>query len=296
MIIAMQAHSRLILLAEGINALGKDRVIFLDEEHLTHRDADLHVFYGHRAAEAAGFPEPFIILDRGFVRNPSLTIQVGGEWGALAFYPDLPMRRVSIPEWRYTDEKKALIIGQEPNDYSTRNAVQNYNKWLRDTKAELEGAGFEVRVREHPRNLVEAPRDVPRPPPLAEDLWDIGLVVGINSGALVECFLKGYPVHAADEHSWVYEFNAKLTEPHQDEPEGRQGLFDRLGGISWTYPELQDGRAWEAVRDFVLVPPTLEAQPKKPPTRTARKASRKKAGKSQKSSQAGGSQSGSQAA
>ncbi len=182
MIIAMQAHSRLMLLAQGIEALNgmrrsgpKDRIIFLDDEHLTHKDADLHVFYGHRAAEAAGFPEPFIILDRGFVRDPSLTIQLGGEWGALANYPDLPPRRVDVPEWRYTDEKKALIIGQEPDDYSTRNAVKNYNKWLRDTKQELEKAGFEVRVREHPRNLVEAPRDVPRPPPLKQDLWEYRL-------------------------------------------------------------------------------------------------------------------------
>ncbi len=121
-------------------------------------------------------------------------------------------------------------------------------------------------------------------------------MVGINSGALVECFLEGYPVHAADEHSWVHALNAPLTKPHQDEPEGRQELFDRLGGISWTYPELQDGRAWEAVRGVVLDQPASEVQPKARPTRTARKATRKKGGKSQQSGQGSDSQTGSQAA
>lgn len=291
MIIAMQRHSRLFLLAEGIEAHNeyartRDRVIFLDEGQLTHRAADLHVFYGHRAAEQAGFPEPFIVLDRGFVRDPSMTIQLGGEWGALATYPELPPRRIEIPEWQYAASKVALIIGQEPHDYSTRNAVRNYNKWLHDTTRDLEAAGWQVRVREHPRNLIEAPASVPRPPSLVDDLRDVGLVVGINSGVLTECFLMGYPVTAVDEHSWVHEFSADPAKPSQDEPEGRKALFDRLAAISWTYPELRDGRAWEAVRDQVLETPpprpAAESSQETAPTQAGRKASRKKGATAQR--------------
>lgn len=283
MIIAIQAHGRLAHLADGIvNSGNDDTLIFLDDDTHVYPAAQLHIFWGFRAYLDAvhkyGLKEdaPVIIADKGFVRRPSVMLSLGGEWGGLARWPEVPSKRIEIPDWQFTCETVALIIGQDPNDFSTKQAVKNFNKWKFDITKELQEKGWTVRFREHPRNLLFAPADVPRPKPLLEDLRDVGLVVGLNSGALVECFLAGYPVHAVDEHSLVHPFSASFDEPGQDEPEGRQAFFSRLAGLSWTYRELADGRAWESIVEQVFDGPVPESPPGAVPTQAPRKAPRKR--------------------
>ncbi len=278
MIIAMQTHGRLAHLANFITSEEcKDQLLLLDEDNKIRPSADLHIFWGYRAYMDSGLPDgkPFLIADKGFVRRPSVMFALTGDWGGMANWPPLEPRNIEIPEWVYSMERKALILGQEPKDFSTRQAVKNFNKWKFDMTQQLVKAGWEVRYRDHPRNLIYAPASVERPPLLSEDLLDIGLVVGLNTGALVECFLEGYPVHAVDPHSLVHRFSVDLAEVDQGEPEGREAFFRDLAGLSWTYEELADGRAWEALREHVFVMP--EAPQAKTQTRTARKASRRKA-------------------
>ena len=247
MIIAIQSHGRLLHLAEGIRAVGLDQVVEPGSAR-----ADLNVFWGYRAALDARLPKPILICDKGFLRRPSIMLGMGGEWGNLATWPTVPHRKADIAEWQYTASKVALILGQDPDDFSTKQAVQNYNKWKFNITDELATQEWQVRYREHPRVLLHAPIEIPRPPALADDLRDVGLCVGLNTGALVECAIAGYPIHAVDSHSLVYPLSVGWTDERGPEPEGRQALFDGMAGQCWTYSECASGMAWEAVRDEVL--------------------------------------------
>jgi hypothetical protein len=206
-------------------------------------------------------------------------IGMGADWGGLASWPEVPYRKAEIAEWQYTTARAALVLGQDPQDFSTRDAVKNFNKWKFDITNDLEANGWEVRYREHPRVLMYAPIEVQRPPHLAEDLRDVGLVVGLNTGALVESSILGWPVHAVDAHSLVYPLSAKLSDKSGNEPEGRQALFDGLAGQSWTYAECSAGTAWEAVREHVLGQSEVEAgePPAEVPAKTRRPRTSRKA-------------------
>lgn len=283
MIIAMQTHGRLQHLANGILELGK----FTDREGMVHYDdeviplevpkyvpqADLHLFWGYRAFLDAKVPEgcPVVVADKGFMRRPSVMLGFGHDWGGLATWPELPTRRVDIPEWEWTNSRTALLLGQDPKDFSAKQDCDGFKKWQFQMNELLQQNGWDVRHREHPRNLLYAPREIPRPPPLEDDLLDVGLVVGLNTGALVEAFLRGFPVHAAGQHSLVHQFSVDLADPDQSEPEGRQAFFEWMAGQCWTYPELADGRAWEAVRDQIMDPPAKPEGVKESPRRAGRK-------------------------
>lgn len=277
MIIAMQTHGRLQHLAAGILKLGEytdregqvqheDEIITLETPRYVSQ-ADLHLFWGYRAFLDAKMPEgkPCVVADKGFVRRPSVMLGFGQDWGALATWPKLPDRKIDVPEWQWTKSRTALLLGQDPKDFSAKQDCDGFKKWQFQMTELLQAQGWEVRHREHPRNLLFAPKDVARPPPLADDLLDVGLVVGLNTGALVECFWLGYPVHAAGAHSFVQPFSVDLKDPDQAEPEGRQAFFEWMAGQCWTYGELADGRAWEAVRDQMLNPPAkVEGVAEKP--------------------------------
>lgn len=271
MIIAMQTHGRLQHLATGILSLGayedgdgvrqfEDKLVKMEKPRYV-RDADLHLFWGYRAYLDAKVPEgvPVVVADKGFLRRPSIMFGLGGDWGACARWPRLPERRIEVPEWQWTNSRVALLLGQDPKDFSARQDCDNFNKWKFETTETLQANGWEVRFREHPRNLLHAPVNVERPQPLDDDLYGVGLVAGLNSGALVECFLKGYPVYAGGAHSFVKGFSVDLAKPDQGEPEGREAFFRWMAGQCWTYAECADGRAWEAIREQVMDPTDPEA-------------------------------------
>ena len=256
----VQPHGRLLHLIEGIKALGRDALVELGQA------ADACVLWGYRMAldtQAAGNVKgQLVVADKGLMRRPSVMLGLES-WGAKARWHEPFPRKPELEPWRYSDNKTALIVGQEPRDFSTLQVVKNYHLWLRDTKRALEAQGWTVLYREHPRMLIEAPRNVPRPGPLGDDFDKVSLVVGLTSSALVEALRIGLPVVAVGEHCFAHELGTSLEKPSLEEPEGREEFFKRLSGLSWTYAELASGQAWEVVREELMAPPADQEKPAK---------------------------------
>lgn len=257
----VQPHGRLLHLIQGIKGNARDRLVELGEA------ADAVVFWGYRAAmdaQAAGHVKgTLVVADKGLVRRPSVMLGIDN-WGAKARWHDPFPRRPELEQWRYADNKTALLVGQEPRDFSTLQVVKNYNLWVRDTTRALEAKGYKVIYREHPRVLIHAPASVKRPGPLEDDFNAVSLVVGLTSSALVEALRVGLPVVAIGEHCFASELGTTLDELSLEEPEGREDFFKRLAGLSWTYPELASGQAWEVVRDELTRPKVQEVEVEKP--------------------------------
>jgi hypothetical protein len=281
--IAIQEHGRLAHLAAGIRRFTKEqeelgtsvRDVVVPMESLER--ADVYFFWGFRAASTLEAKTRSrgaiaVIADKGFLRRPSVMFGLN-DWGAKGTYLQVPRRKADIEEWRYAEQKRALIIGQEPRDFSTLSATKNYRGWIADTKTQLESEGWEVKVREHPRNLIHAPASVPRPQPLVDDLNDTTLVVGLTSSALIEASIYGLPVVAMGEHSLANAVSTKLAEPDLTEPKGRQEYFDWMAGQCWTYAELASGSAWEAIRGQLTAESVESAGRPEGRARTARKGS-----------------------
>lgn len=244
-------------------------------------EVDAHVFFGYRSfvdwaienyGEGGLLPDDvrIVIADKGFIDRRKTVYSINRQWGALGAFVENPQAnlRFEIPELIRGVPRSVLELGQDEEDFSFKSDAAGYAEWL--------GQWPKRDFRPHPkvdRGSLKRPLEV--------DFAGAGLVVGLNTSALVAASMAGLQVEAFGAHSVARGIN-----------ECRDERLSWLRSIEW---DRRDPAAGPAIAAALADPETALAMPEgTPQTRTARKASRKKPAskRSRGSRQARGSQSG----
>lgn len=201
-----------------------------------------------------------LVLERGYLGDRFAWTSLG--WDGLNGYATFPEsggpERLALhhPEalrpWRSGDGDLALLLGQVKGDASL---VRIDPLWWYDTAAKaLLARGWRVAYRQHP---VEAERGYPLPilpagvevrrGTLAEALRGVAVAVAWNSNALTDCACLGVPVIACDKGAMAWPVAGHGLDAGVLRPD-REPWAERLAWCQWSLDELQDGTAWEHVR------------------------------------------------
>lgn len=207
-----------------------------------------------------------VIADKGFIDRTKTVFSINLEWGALGEFVENPRPyRVKVPPIVERESGYVLELGQDEADFSyTSDDDGRYREWLDQWP--------DRRVRVHPK--------VGRPErPLSDDLAEAGLVVGLNTSALVAASLAGVPTLAYGPHSWLW------CDGNFDDDRERALIWIKGFEFDRRDPAQLDSVA------AALADPGRAALPERTesPTPASRQASQKKRGKKKKASPARGS-------
>lgn len=221
---------------------------------------DFAVVWGWRVGQRIrkeGFDGPILVAERGYLGD-RMKVWTSLGWDGLngrARFPQVDDGSrfekhfaAYLKPWR-EGEGYALLVGQVRTD----TAVQGTDiiSWYRRTAEELLLSGWEVRFRQHPREIernmgvVKVPGTTYSTASLAEDLAGAAMAVTFNSNTGVDAIMAGVPVYAEDQGSMVWPIashDGEIVKPD------RQPHLDRLAWCQWQKAELADGSAWEAVK------------------------------------------------
>ncbi len=222
---------------------------------------DAAVAWGWRVArrvKAEGFDGPVLVMERGYLGD-RLNVWTSLGWDGLngrARFPQVDDASrfdryfaADFKPWREGDGY-ALLVGQVRTDTAVEgtNIIDWYSRRAKDL---IEG-GWEVRFRQHPREVergfgvVKVPGTIYSTSPLDEDLAGAALAVTFNSNTGVNAIMAGVPVYAEDRGSMVWPLashDGEIVRPD------RQAHLNRLAWCQWQESELADGSAWEIVRE-----------------------------------------------
>lgn len=243
------------LMAAGIAVHGVEIARFDDGKP----NGDFAVVWGWRKGmrlRAEGFHKPILVMERGYIGDRTFWTSLG--WDGLngrARFTD-----VSDPE-RFAEHHSrffrpwkdigdyALLVGQVRGD--TALIGVDIFSWYNRTAAALVDMGWQVRFRQHPREIERHFDPTPiegteySTSSLEEDLRGAALAVTYSSNTGVNAVMAGVPVHVEDVGSMVYDIASHdLGVVRPD----RSGRLDRLAWCQWSRAEIEDGSAWEIVR------------------------------------------------
>jgi len=194
------------------------------------------------------------VLERGYLgdRFENTSVSFGGGLngrGRFVTPPGIDLERfhslgLELAPWHLDSDGYALIMGQVPGDQSLKHV--NFEKWVRETGAELAASGWPVRFRPHPGNRggpdnygLKTTRGT-----LAEALAGAGLVVTFNSNSGVDAVLAGRPTVAMDEGSMV---RAVAAHDMRVIAPDRSAWAARLAWCQYSRAEMESGFCQEAV-------------------------------------------------
>lgn len=197
-----------------------------------------------------------LVMERGFVGDRMRWVSLG--WNGLNGRAVRPPAEDGGARWeRYHSgvlrpwvaepRSLAVIMGQVPGDQSIRGI--NFDAWAKAEADHLTGR-WRLGYRFHPQckgvTSIPAGAEVLHGE-LDDALAVAGLVVTFNSNSGVDAVLAGIPTVAADEGSMAYAVTTRSAAETPIQPD-RRAWAHRLAWAQWDPAEIEDGTAWEALR------------------------------------------------
>jgi len=231
--------------------------------------SDMLVLWGTRCQAAIGTQKTtggeVCILERGYLgdRTTWTSVSFGGGLNNRGIFRG-PFHDGSrwdrhhahlLKSWRRRDGY-ALLIGQVPGDQSI--AGVDIAAWYSRTAAELNSAGWDVRLRPHPvavqRGYSCAVDDVPAVGgDLANALEGAGIVVTFNSNTGVESVLAGASTITMDEGAMAWPVTSHSVGDPIVTPD-RIAWAHWLAWCQYTREEISSGFCWDSVRQSPTMP------------------------------------------
>lgn len=237
--------------AEGLKRHGIEVEFYRDSPPI----ADFVVTWGWARAKVVH--GPVLVLERGYLGD-RMNVWTSAGWDGLngrARFPQIddPTRfdkhfGADLKPWRKGDGY-ALLVGQVRTDTAVDGT--DIIRWYKRTTEDLRLSGWDVRFRQHPREIernfgkIEIPGTVYSKASLADDLAGAAYAITFNSNTGVDAIMAGVPVYTEDEGSMVWPIashDGKIVTPD------RRPHLNRLAWCQWQKHELADGSAWEAIR------------------------------------------------
>lgn len=228
------------------------------EDAATPRDCDLAVFWGHREAAIIERQRTngghYLVAECSYLADRLAMVSLGfdGLNGRADFVnADVPGDRwerhfapLMAPAWRTEGTGwYVLLCGQVATDQAV--AHVDIAAWYAETAQRLQGLGYRVRFRPHPKSRggVNLPGVEISIASLADDLAGAAFAVTFNSNSAVDAALAGVPVIACDPGSMAW---AIAGHDVGEAPPRlmRRTWAHRLAYCQWNDDEVRGGDAW----------------------------------------------------
>lgn len=225
-------------------------------------ECDLVVMWGHhndrliRECKSKGVD--YLVMERGYVGDRRYWTAMG--FNGLNGRADFCNRDVSGDRWTrlFADRLRpwrsggdyVLLIGQVPGDASL--AGKKMAPWYQEVTDLFRETGRTVRFRKHPMDhspYCPTGADYSADD-LIEDLAGASLVVTWNSNVGVDAALFGTPVIALDQGSMAWDVSGHELTADPVTPD-RQRWAERLAWCQWAPHEIEDGTAWNHLRQKI---------------------------------------------
>jgi hypothetical protein len=231
---------------------------------------EAHIFWGYRSfldfeASHGRITGNVVIADKGFLDRTRTVFSINRAWGRMGRFVVNPAPEpVTVEPFEMLDYGDVLELGQDRADFSYAQDSAGYEAWLQQWP--------DRRFRPHPK--VGTPDR-----PLVDDLALAGLVVGLNTSALVAASAAGKRVEAFGAHSMANGIGGV-----------REARLDWLNSIEW---DRRDPRLPECLAACLEAPELSSVCPEGVrPTRASGKATRKKAPSARRAKKARGKRGG----